>query len=83
MTRFRHVLKLELQGPCLMGLYIPAIIPLVSVLLSCDPNTISARPTRMSPTMTVNIPTHMCFLITRPRKATDNRAVNMMTAPKI
>ena len=60
------------------------MMPFVSLLLlSFDPNTISANPTKSNPTITVNMPTHICFFITRPRKATDRRAVNMITAPEI
>ena len=56
------------------------MIPFLSALL-LSPNTISATPTITRPHTTPNIPSHMYFLILRRRNITDNKAVNIITAP--
>lgn len=70
---------------CYNPMIIPAITPLVLVPGPSELlvwKSISESPTNSSPTSTVNMPTHICFLITLPRNATDNKAVNIITAPE-
>lgn len=41
----------------------------------------SASPMSRRPAVTISIPSHICGWMDRPRKATDRRPVNIMTAP--
>ena len=60
---------------------IPLVLVPASEVLE-DGKRMSAIPTNSNPSNTVNIPIHMCFFMTLPRKATDNKAVNIITAPE-
>ena len=59
------------------------MMPFVSVCALSLPNIISDTPTKASPTNMTKMPAHITLRIVEPRKATDKRAVKIMTAPRI